>query len=381
MKKVIIIIILFLNTNYLFSQKIEAEVIKKRNAAISAAISSKTGNTKDVLPNMYQLALRNIFNKNGELSFSSTVFGLLDSINSKVEIDTVFAKLSWARNISFNISGKLDSSNSKIESYGGGIKVSIINRRDPTRKDDMFNTLMKHYLSEINTTFSKARTIIAERNASDTIKQAQRLNDIFNSRNKFNDSHDLNDLDQELRSVISNELGISDLSNIFSKPFQEFDDWKKSLEKKPLWTFNYNLYHNTATKKDTSAFQTDFVVGFRLRKDKEDEKLWELNLSSYLKLCKTTDSTNKTSSLFHFEAGLNKVLSTDEDKKSQMELKLFGSYDKDFAVDNRKGIFTANITYRYRAFKDFWIPVSLKYDPKNGNVFGYLTFALNLDKY
>lgn len=373
----------FSQTNEEAPSKVRERQVKRAYVDSSQkAQKNKTGSTKDIFQNLYQLGIQNLFGKNGELSLSSTLFGLLDSANNKIESSDLYSKFRWARNVSINIKGKLDSSNSKVESYGGGVKFAILNKRDITKFDASFNAKMKEYETKLGVDKTNAILHFFESNqiTDDSIIDKKK-NEIEESLTKFLQSKDVNDLDKDFLKSLLFVTGVNNPEKMYLKPSEYVGDWKKSLNEKPLWTFDYNLYHNIATKKDTSAFQTDFVTGFKVRPNKADEKLWELNLSSYLKLCKTSDSTNKTSTIFHFEAGLNKVLSVDENDKSQMEFKFFGSYDKDFAVNNAKGTVTANATYRYRIGKDFWIPVSLKYDPKKGNIFGYATLTFNLDKY
>ena len=62
------------------------------------------------------------------------------------------------------------------------------------------------------------------------------------------------------------------------------------------------------------------------------------------------------------------------------EIKFSGSYYHNFATlyaNERRDSLTINGTLRVRILEDIWIPLEIKYDPKSGNVFGFLNIKAN----
>ncbi|MDQ3683666.1 MAG: hypothetical protein M3352_11455 [Bacteroidota bacterium] len=43
----------------------------------------------------------------------------------------------------------------------------------------------------------------------------------------------------------------------------------------------------------------------------------------------------------------------------------------------RRDSLTLNMTIRVRVISDIWVPLEIKYDPKSGNVFGFLNVRAN----
>jgi hypothetical protein len=84
--------------------------------------------------------------------------------------------------------------------------------------------------------------------------------------------------------------------------------------------------------------------------------------------------------VFNFEPGINLVINTKSTKKSYLELKFSGGYYHNFgtlyANEDRDRVFV-NGTVRVRILNDIWIPFEVKYDPKNGNLFGFINVRAN----
>ena len=48
-------------------------------------------------------------------------------------------------------------------------------------------------------------------------------------------------------------------------------------------------------------------------------------------------------------------------------------------ADENKSQFTLDGTFRFRISENLWIPISFKYDPEHGNVFGFLNVTSNFN--
>lgn len=384
MKKIIIFLLIYCSVINIQAQEKKDSFIFTDTGKIKAALYSKSiksekeksGNTKDVLQNLYQIGLRNIFNNKGEFTFSSTAFGLLSKINTKIESQSEYSKYRTTRNISFNVSGKLDSSSSKVESFGAGFKIALLNRRDATKFDENLNKTLVDYESKIGQYRKEATLMVLS--SLPVAEQEKKKDDIDSSMAKFLLSKKVEDLDKEFLEELKVVSKTKEPEKIFLEPEEYINKWRGDLNQKALITFGYNYYHNIILQRDTSAFQLDYVKG--IFSNKETDGFYELNLSGSYKICNNVTAVNIMSKLVHIEAGLNKSLTKDENEKSAMELKVFGAFDKDFNLTG-KGIFTANATYRYKVLKDFWIPITIKYDPDGKSLFGYVSLTFNIDKY
>lgn len=340
--------------------------------------ADKSGNANDALTNFYQLSLRNIFGKNGEISVSTTVFGLLDSLNNKIEVDTLYSKYRWARNIQINASGKIDSANN-ISSLGGGVTVSIVNRRDLTRKTSAFSELepIEMAISEVKkkalrsaTGNAGVRAAFAGQNDVDSAIIAS----ISASISRFRTSHNPADLDTNFVNELKKAGDLKKYMTLVRQDDSMFRAIQKNIERRGLWTAGATYRRHPQTGNDTLGFQTDYIVGLGRNTER---KLWEFAAAAFVKSFK--DTALSQASAAHAEVGLNKVLLEDKDRNSRMELKFFASYDQ-VLTGNNDPVFAGNLTWRISVFKDLWLPVAVKYDD-NGKLWGFLSVTYNLDKY
>ena len=86
--------------------------------------------------------------------------------------------------------------------------------------------------------------------------------------------------------------------------------------------------------------------------------------------------------VFSFEPALNIVLKGRETNKSFFEFELGGTYYHTFTSlyeGEERDRLTLNATLRVRILNDIWIPLDIKYEPKTGNVFGFLNVRANFN--
>jgi hypothetical protein len=65
-----------------------------------------------------------------------------------------------------------------------------------------------------------------------------------------------------------------------------------------------------------------------------------------------------------------------------MELKFSGSYYHNFNKlynQEKRDLVTANAKLSIRIIADIWIPLEIKYDPRSGNIFGFLNIRANFN--
>jgi hypothetical protein len=160
-----------------------------------------------------------------------------------------------------------------------------------------------------------------------------------------------------------------------------YKDFKDNFNRNLLWTAGVT----DTTYKDqfvfsNVVFSTDLVKGFNKFSKTRNEL--ELNIHSQLQLVDDTLKVGRDlkRAVFNFEPGVNLAFKTKFSKKSYLEIKFSGAWYHNFSsvyVNEERDQVIANATVRLRVFNDIWIPIEIKYDPKNGNLFGFVNVRAN----
>jgi hypothetical protein len=83
-----------------------------------------------------------------------------------------------------------------------------------------------------------------------------------------------------------------------------------------------------------------------------------------------------------FSGGLNWIIAKNRRSESIVELKGAITYNNIFkgvyAGENTNKLI-AEGTFRVRVTNDLWIPFDIKYDPEEGNLFGFISVRSNFD--
>jgi hypothetical protein len=171
--------------------------------------------------------------------------------------------------------------------------------------------------------------------------------------------------------------------NFNMKRFKDnlYQDMKTNFNKNALWTVGVT---DTTLKNQfvftNIVFYSEFLKGVnKYSKTKND---LELNIRSQLQLVDDTLIVGRDlkRAVFNFEPGMNLVINTKTTKKSYLELKFSGGYYHNFGTlydnEDRDQVFV-NGTVRIRIFNDIWVPFEVKYDPKHGNLFGFINVRAN----
>ena len=78
--------------------------------------------------------------------------------------------------------------------------------------------------------------------------------------------------------------------------------------------------------------------------------------------------------------GVNYVIHTNAKGQSVFEAKFAGSIEHNWQNEAKQKTPEADLTVRYNLFKNFWIPVDIKYDSTKKGIFGYVSITCNLIK-
>ncbi len=351
------------------------------------ADSLATGNYKDVLASFFQLAFDKFTGTNKELRFTTNPFAVMAKTDRFLLIDNQYYKYRHLRDLNFSFSAKLDS-NYKFNGFSSGIKYALINRRDETVSRIFIQDIYRDSTLQDFFTINLDLTQYISTFRSDTAIQ----NKLQNQKTEFTRGIiNFDQLDEGFQKKIKElaaEKKLNQLLSIikadpkfnFKKTTDEiYQDVKDKINNKLLWT----VAVSDTSYKDKFMFSnivlsSDLVKGI----DKMKSKDIELNLKTAVQFIDDSLKTGRDlkRSVFSFEPGFNFVLKNKTTLKSLIEFNLSGTYYHTFSTlynEERRDSLTINGTLRIRVYNDIWIPLEIKYDPRSGNVFGFLNVRAN----
>jgi hypothetical protein len=338
------------------------------------------------------LAFEHLTGPDKVLNFNSNPFAIMLKSNPGLAVDSSYYRYRALRKTNFSFGLKLDESY-KFNGFTTGVKYALINQRDSSASNVLFQSLVKDNLGKEADSLKIALTRYARANIPD-IPARIRFVDSVNSF--YNNSIPFNKLDTLVQRIIKEIINAGKqtypvLTKILTaKPGfvmikeqqKVYDSLKKIIKNNFLWTIGFS----DTVKKDNSLL-SNILFSTRLSKGMGSNKPgsnWEYNLLSDLHL--TDDSLaaghDLKRSFFNVETGLNWVIRNKANDQSYMELFFSGSYFHNFgtlyAKEKRENL-SLNATLRIRIMNDIWIPLEIKYDPRSGNVLGFLNVRFNFN--
>lgn len=351
------------------------------------ADSLVSGNFKDVLTSFYQLAFNNLTGPKKELNFNSNPYALLLKSNPRLALDDNYRRYRHLRNLNFGIGIKMDSTY-HFNGFSSGIKYNIINHRDPTMSKLLFQNLRTDSLGREADTLEVLLVAyineIEDHVARDAFRDA--MHAFFNGNVSFKG------LDPSFRSEVQNLattyhmvhilnlVNADPSSNLKSKEHHIFDSLKNLIKSEPLFTIGFS---DTSYKDQfifsNLLFSTEFLKGVAAQKAGSN---LEIDLKASINFVDDTLSKGRDlkRSVFCFEPGINWVIRNQSNDQSYLEFKFSGSYNHNFAAlyaKEKRDSITLNATLRIRLIGDIWLPLEIKYDPRRGNVFGFINVRVN----
>lgn len=380
----------------LLFQTTTAQNAKSSIKGLLVADSISSGNLKDVLISFFQLSFDKLTGPDKELHFSSNPYALLLKTDSTAAIDINYAKYRYLRKMNFGFGLKLDPSY-KFNGFSSGIKYAFIDERDATTSKMLFRELGNDSLSiEINLLQTKLTEFIiaAFKNSPGRMDSLNKYNSLINQL--FTDSTlAFNQLDDTFREMVLSVAKQNTLNrfkrlvqndpeiNIRTESQQSFFALKETLKQKLLWTVSISdtTYQNEFAFSNI-VLKTQLLKG--LAKKLKPGSNWEFNLQAALNFSDDTTSSKRDlqRAIFSFEPGVNWVIRARNTNFSFLELSFSGEYHHIFNQvyrNEEKNFFTFNGTFRLKIFNEIWIPIEFKYDPKRGNLFGFVNARFNFN--
>jgi hypothetical protein len=352
---------------------------------ILTADSLATGNYKDVLNSFFQLAFDRLTSPDKSIRFTGTPFAVMAKLDTVLLVDTIYKKYRTLRNLNYTFSLRLDSSY-RFNGFTSGLKYAIINKRDETVQKAFINTVLNNKAVKLlfglnNLVMAKIPTMA---NPGALMKEyidfTRGLKNFGALSKPLQDSMLAYAASNDSTKVLLNALS-NPRFNIKGTADSLYQDMKTNFNKNALWTVGVT---DTTLKNQfvftNVVFYSEFLKG--INKYSNNKNDLELDIWSQLQLADDTLKAGQDlkRAIFNFEPGINYVINTRSTKKSYLELKFSGGYYHNFgalyAKEDRDRLFF-NGTIRIRIMNDIWVPFEIKYDPKHGNLFGFINIRAN----
>jgi hypothetical protein len=355
-----------------------------QQTAINNIEKGRTGNFKDAFYNIIQLTTKNLTEDEKSLELNTTLFKIMYNADLEEVKDLTINKSYFLRNFQINAKVNLDE-NYKYNGFSGGFTYAVVNKRDKATIN-LAKTLYGTSREIFMTQFAQIQSTLAT-GLQDGSPELDMLNEA--SDNILNDNlEELDDtknpyyklINEEFAKVTSNlknpdgtPLNTDDISSFINTLSQLRKSEMDKIDGKALWTIAADGSTNTDGKFNKCSVSSVYLKGI----DKSGDQIDVRGTFTY------DDDTlvNMPRTTFNGKAGLNFVLLKNRvDEVSCFEVKALGEYTKVYKnvlPDEDDEIITANAEFRIRLAKDFWIPITVKYDIENANLLGFLNLTYN----
>jgi hypothetical protein len=360
---------------------------KQAIVPILTADSLSSGNFKDVLTSFFSLTINDLTGPSKEVKFTSNIFAIMLKSNSNLLVDTNYLKYTAYRN--FNIDLDVKDSNDRFNNLSVGLKYAIVNKRDYT----VAKTFVPLFLHKASKLIQFGDTIKAKIGAINDIPTKVKLQE---QANKFCQDTSLipfSKLDIQLQAIVKESY--SKVYNVDFTKLKEYNNYsfrkaanaiydsiKNSFQNKVLWTLGANFSKYTDPHQLSNlTFTTEFLKGF-INPDAATNLELAIDGSYNLSDDSTKTASNLNRGVITGSLGLNWVVKGWGHNQSFLELKIAASENavvSGMYKGESQNVFTMDGTLRIRVSDSFWVPIQIKYDPKSGNVFGFLNITSNFN--
>ncbi|UKB79191.1 hypothetical protein [Chryseobacterium sp. MEBOG07] len=368
------IIIFFFNIILVFAQNgVLSKKDLKSDSFYNKIEETKSGNWKDVLTDFMQASFKGLTSENKSFQFKANIFSLRAKADSTLLIDYNYTskRETFYRNFQVQIGLNLDN-DYKFKGFNYGFDWAIINKRDTTiaslaREEYESGKYFEKLSSALIFALQKYRNIAP----SDKYEKVEKL-----AKESIEKQYYLpiDNLPDDFKKILLEEQ-----DGIDAKKFLDtFQNELGRFKRRPLLTigFHSNFQKNT---KFLDEFDANLVYLQGL-KSKKGSKL-EIDFRNQFKAKDSITTSVIKRKEFSSQLGLN-ISIWETKEKSIVELKPNFEYKRivsGIMTDEKNDQFLANADLRIRILKNLWVPLILKYDIKNNNLFGFLNVSFNFD--
>ncbi|MGF1924315.1 MAG: hypothetical protein ACQUHE_09050 [Bacteroidia bacterium] len=363
--------------------------------------SKKTANSKDIITTFFRASIDNLLGEDRTYVLNSSFYGINRLFSRNVAID--YERERVLRHNTFNLGFTGDES-SKITNIAGGLTITILDKRDIKSEryhNGEFNSLVNteqiisgirrglcDYFAKFNPEYYNTKEGLKIRQAID-----ESWNRAFETSNfsgiDTNITNALKDYNFDSLVLTSNKTNFSSYDfqgikeNILNggNPLTlEYEKVAMAYAQKPFWSISPKISYDRIHKQGEYSLASTFTFGL----GKSHQKPWEFEAKSQFKIANDSSviSSNYNDKPLSLSIGLNKVLLENKAQESAMEFKFFTQYNYQFGNTSpglSSNVFTLNTTLRVNLYKSLWLPITIKYDPDKGSVFGLFTLTANID--
>ncbi len=362
----------------------------KRPNPVFTADSLKSGNSKDVFLNFFQLAFENLAGSRKEFKFSANPFAVMMRADPKLAIDTSYVKYTGLRKWNFAVGLRVDSS-FKFNGFTSGVTYSIINKRDYKEYRNFleFQQLVRVREQEFFAMTDSVTGAVSNLNINGDTTLAKKLHEqwaALSQRTSLTldkvDKDVLHILDSLADKLVTINKFIDDKEkiNFRTKMVDLYREEREIFKKRLLWTVDIadTTYQNQFFFSNI-VFSTQVLKGFSKPLSRSDI---ELDLRAAYNIVDDTLRAGRDlgRGILNFDGSVNYVRRHPSTDISFFEFKAGASFKRVFSglyAAERKEIFALKGTIRFRLYEEIWIPLEFEYDPKTGNVFGFLNLRVN----
>jgi hypothetical protein len=349
---------------------------RKMDPNAIANTPAKSGLSYEALTQFFQANLST--GASGGYDFKATLFALKkffskDSLNASA----IYLQQYYPRNLEFAL-GLHKSSSGSYSLLTSGFKLAIVNNRDKSTVN---------FAAEDRGALSAAIDMVtgaeyeAFRQYNDQIEnEPEKRKELAASTEKFKKSGNIKDFPQGMQDLYKAKLRAQGKDPDTFSLQDEYDRIGKLIDKRGLLTLSFNpTYDYNHSRFDSTGVNVEWLVGFGNYK-----KPWNIDLRG--SALYFHDSASKKPvlgrSVYIAKAGINKVLAYDSKLNPLIELEL--AYEDDYigngryAGEKKNQPKIVNIL-RVHISKEIMLPLTLKYDLNDPNLFGIFSFQWNLE--
>ncbi|MBB6005544.1 hypothetical protein [Arcicella rosea] len=378
--KYIIILVVVLST---FTNKALAQYDSKETLYTLEKYAKNNKANKSILTEILSEKLQFAFDNklvnstDNKLEFKGSLQGWKTLFSHTDKAKTAYLDNVFSRNFEMGGGIIFDSQNQlKVKGLNLNLKYAIINNRDPKtfkyfEKTEKFNKSVQSllpFLTQIRDDYQN----MDDKNLSIIDKER-----VKNSLDKFTKQQDISLLDPLLLEKI-NKSSLQAFEANFAAATKSYDSTINKMNNASIWTIALNS--NYVDKKWSEiTLQTEFIKGLGgIEREREDYP-WDLYGGVFFKNLQDTTNLEKSinRTVLTGKFGVNKVLalSKTDIKSSALEVLLNVEYNYiprgRYSNEEEKTFMLAS-TISIRLAPNVYFPVEIKYDPKNGNFFGFL---------
>lgn len=372
--KITFIFISILFTTICKSQSLETvkgDVIKLNE-------KTKSGNYKDVLSSIFQLATTNFTGDEKTIDFNSTLFAVKAKANPEFQKDINYIKETFSRNLQFNFKLNLNK-DFEYTGFTGGMTYAIINDRDKSVVEfgEDFDKIYDEFTDIVHKASLPVVLKIMEDKTLSPQEQKDKLEDFNNNVvreyiNKGNINSKYSDLIPDFKQQLENQ-NINQEKLLLEKIHSFKDQFYSEIESKALWTVTADGTADKEGKFNKVSLGTVFLKG--------NKEAWnEIDVRAKFTYADTLTIEHLPRTGLDIKAGMNFKIGRTAQQRSYFEIKALGEYNKIFhnvLPDEDSEVITANAEIRIRIANDLWIPLIVKYDIEKSNFLGFLNITYN----